>query len=34
MEKEKIMIESIENTTLTRLDFDDIEDVRKILSEI
>lgn len=33
-EKEKIMIESIENTTLTRLDFDDIEDIRKILSEI
>lgn len=33
-EKEKIMIESIENTTLARIDFDDIEDIRKILSEI
>lgn len=33
-EKEKIMIESIERTTLTRIDFDDIEDIRKILSEI
>lgn len=33
-EKEKIMIDSIENTTLTRLDFDDLEDIRKILSEI
>ena len=33
-EKEKIMVESIENTTLTRIDFEDIEDIRKILSEI
>jgi superfamily II DNA or RNA helicase len=33
-EKEKIMIESIENTTLTRIDFDDLEDIRQILSEI
>ena len=33
-EKEKIMIESIENTTLTRIDFDDIDDIRRILSEI
>ncbi len=34
LEKEKVMIESIENTKLTRIDFDDLEDIKKILSEI
>lgn len=33
-EKEKIMIDSIENTKLTRIDFDDFEEIKKILSEI
>ena len=33
-EKEKVMLESIEGTHLTRIDFDDMEDIRKILSQI
>ena len=33
-EKEKIMIESIEGTHLSRIDFDDMDDIRRILDKI
>ena len=33
-EKEEIMIKSIEGTYLTRIDFDDMEDIRRILDKI
>ena len=33
-EKEQVMLQSIEGTKLTRLDFDDMEDIRKILEKI
>jgi len=34
VEKEKTMLESIEGTSLTRTDYDDLDEVRKILSDI
>ena len=33
-EKEKIMIQSIEGTHLSRIDFDDMDDIRRILDKI
>ena len=33
-EKEQIMLKSIEGTYLSRVDFDDMEDIRKILDKI
>ena len=33
-EKEAVMLKSIEGTSLTRIDFDDMEDIRKILDKI
>ena len=33
-EKEEIMIKSIEGTHLSRIDFDDMEDIRRILDTI